>query len=105
MRGLVDESEEIPIISDFDTGTADNVLPEDEEDEPTLKKVFKIIKEAENESKSMDILQVGHPTLTMEQQVAAYQFAREHLIAPLKEQLIDTIGQVKLKQRGVINGS
>lgn len=104
MRSQIDESEELPILSDFDTGAAENVLPEDEEDEPTLKKVFKIVKEAEDTSKSMDILEVGHPTLTMEQQVAAYQFAREHLIAPLKEQLIDTIGQVKLKQRGVING-
>jgi hypothetical protein len=105
MRGQVDNDEQIPILSDFDTGTADNVLPEDEEDEPTLKKVFKIINQAERDSQNMDILQVGHPTLTMEQQVAAYQWARENLIQPLKEQLIDTIGQVKLKQRGVINGS
>lgn len=103
MRAQEDQGEQIPYLADFDTTPAERVSPEDEEDFPVIKKAFIVIKEAEKKSNSMNTLVVGHPTLTMEQQVAAYQFALDEVITPIKELLMDTIGEVKLKQRGVIS--
>jgi hypothetical protein len=103
MRGLEPDAEEIPQLTNFDTGVAERVSQEDEEDLPQLTKCFKVIADAEKSANSMDTLRAGHKDLTTDQLLVAYQFAMDEVIAPLKEQLMDTIGEVKLKQRGIIN--
>lgn len=103
MRTQEHQGEDIPYLADFDTTPAERVSPEDEEDFPVIKKAFIVIKQAEKKANSMDTLREGHEELTTDQLMVAYQFALDEVITPIRESLMDTIGEVKLKQRGVIS--
>jgi hypothetical protein len=104
MRSQDSQGEEIPYRSNVDATPADRVLPEDEEDFTTLKQVFVIIADAKKKASNISTIDLKHPVLTAEQQIAAYQFALNEVILPAEQLLMDTISEIKLKQRGIVNG-
>lgn len=76
---------------------AEAASDQDEEDFSTLVQVLKDLDAAEAKCGDMNALD-RESKVSLETQVAGYQFALNEIILPLKETIRSTIGSVKLKQ-------
>lgn len=95
------EDENFDYRSGVDVPIADNVSPQDEEDFSTLKHLVRIVQDTKAKCASMNLIDTEHPKLSSDQQVIAYQFCLNELVLPFEQSLMDAIGSVKRKQRGI----
>lgn len=92
------EDNDVPYRSPVAIGVAPIATDEDEADISTIGNLLRIISESEARCSDMSTLDPKHPHLSMEQQMAAYKFALDEVILPLKTLCESTIGDVRLKQ-------
>ena len=102
-----DSDEDIPVRSPVDTKveTAPTALPQDDEDYSTLRNVLQILEEAEGGCGDVNSVDLKHPTLTAEQQIAAMQYALNEFILPAKASIISAINDVETQRKEQFNGS
>lgn len=101
-----DSDEDIPVRSPVDTRVevAPTALPKDEEDYSTINELLKIVEEAEGGCGDVNAVDLKHPTLSAEQQIAAMQYALNEFILPAKALLVSTINDVENARRERFNG-
>jgi len=100
------EDEDIPVRSPVDTKVevAPTALPRDEEDYSTIVELLKIIEEAEGGCGDVLAVDLKHPKLSAEQQIAAMQYALTEFILPAKALMISRINDVEEQRRERFNG-
>lgn len=96
-----DSEENIDYRSNVATPEAPDVSTQDEEDFSTLVHLVRLVQDAKGKCSSINLIDTAHPKLTAEQQAEAYQFCLNELILPFELSLMDAIGSVKRKQRGI----
>lgn len=101
-----DSDEDIPVRSPVDTKveTAPTALPKDEEDYSTIRELLKIVEEAEGGCGDVLAVNLEHPNLSAEQQIAAMQYCLKEFILPAKALLLSTINDVENARKERFNG-